>query len=220
MKKKNAFKVYHNDSSNIVLKTRLRSLQVRLNNSIKCAKEKFYNKIANKLNDNQKNAKGYWSLIKMLLNNKKIPLIPPLYYDNRFITDFKEKAELFNSFFSKQCSLISNNSSLPNYINYTTEKRLSTVALSVKAISKIIQNVDSNKAHGHDNISIRMLKICGNSIYKPLEIFLDRLFLLAFFLLNGKKVTFFLSTKKVTRKISKIIVQFLSFRFVVKSLKG
>ena len=73
----------------------------------------------------------------MFLNNTKIPFIPPLYYDNHFITDFKEKAELFNSFFSKQCSLISNNSSLPNYINYTTEKRLSTVALSVEAISKI-----------------------------------------------------------------------------------
>ena len=60
----------------------------------------------------------------MLLNNKKIPLIPPLYYDNGFITDFKEKAEFFTSFFSKQYSLISNNSSLSNYINYTTEKRL------------------------------------------------------------------------------------------------
>ena len=34
---------------------------------------------------------------------------------------------------------------VPNYINYTTEKRLSTVALSVKAIDKIIQNLDSNK---------------------------------------------------------------------------
>ena len=73
-------------------------------------------------------------------------------------------------FFSKQYSLISNNSSLPNYINYTTEKRLSTVTISVDDIGKIIQNLDSNKAHGHDNISIRMLKICGNSIYKPLEI--------------------------------------------------
>ena len=71
------------------------------------------------------------------LNNKKIPLIPPLYYDISFITDFKEKAELFNSFFSKQCSVVSNNSSLPNYINYTTEKRPSTVALSVEAIGLI-----------------------------------------------------------------------------------
>ena len=57
--KNNAFKVYRNNSSNIVLKTGLRSLQVRLNNSIKCAKEKVYNKLANKLNDNQKNAKAY-----------------------------------------------------------------------------------------------------------------------------------------------------------------
>ena len=61
------------------------------------------------------------------------------FYDNRFITDFKEKAQLFNSFFSKQCSLISNNSSLPNHINYTTEKRLSAVALSVEAIGKVFK---------------------------------------------------------------------------------
>ena len=178
------------------MKTRPRRLQVRLNNSIECAKERFYNKIANKLNDSRKNAKAYWSLIKMLLNNKKIPLIPPLYYDNRFITDSKEKAELFNSFFSKQCSLISNNSSLTNYINYTTEKQLSTVALSVESSGKIIQNLDSNKAHGHDNRSIVCLRYVVTESMNQLRQFLDKLFLLEFFLLNGKKVTLFLSTKK------------------------
>ena len=31
-------------------------------------------------------------------------------------------------------------------------------------ISKIIHNLDPNKAHGHDMISIRMLKTC--SVYK------------------------------------------------------
>ena len=123
----------------------------------------------------------------MLLNNKKIPLIPPLDYDNRFITDFKEKAELFNSFFSKQCSLISNNSSLPNYINYATENLLSTVALSVESIGKIIQNLDSNKAHGHDNISIRMLKICGDSIYEPLQTIFRQAFLTGVFSSEWKK---------------------------------
>ena len=35
---------------------------------------------------------------------------------------------------------------------------------------KIIQNLDSNKAHGHDNISIRMERICSDSICIPLEI--------------------------------------------------
>ena len=29
--------------------------------------------------------------------------------------------------------------------------------------------LDPNKAHAHDNVRIRMLKICGSSIYKPLE---------------------------------------------------
>ena len=66
----NAFKVYRNNSSNIVLKTHLRRLQVCLNNSIECAQENFSNKIANKLNDTQINAKAYWSSIKMILNNK------------------------------------------------------------------------------------------------------------------------------------------------------
>ena len=37
-------------------------------------------------------------------------------------------------------------------------------------IYKIIKNLDPNKAHGHDMISIRMIKLCGISICKPLEI--------------------------------------------------
>ena len=38
----------------------------------------------------------------MFLNNKKIPIIPPLFYENRFVTDFAKQAELFNSLFAKQ----------------------------------------------------------------------------------------------------------------------
>ena len=33
---------------------------------------------------------------------------------------------------------------------------------------KVIQKLDANKAHGQDNISTRMIKICGKSICKPL----------------------------------------------------
>ena len=100
-----------------------------------------------------------------MLNNNKIPIIPPLFYENRFITDLKKK-KLFNFFFSKQCSFIPNNSSLPADTDYIPDKRLSPIAY----IAKIIQNFNSKKAHGHDNISILMLKICGDSICVPLEI--------------------------------------------------
>ena len=33
-----------------------------------------------------------------------------------------------------------------------------------------MQILNPNKAHGHNNISIRMLKICGSFIYGPLEL--------------------------------------------------
>ena len=38
------------------------------------------------------------------------------------------------------------------------------------SVTKIVQNLDSSKAHGRNNIGIRMLKIFSSSIYKPLAI--------------------------------------------------
>ena len=119
--------------------------------------------------------------IKYFLKYEENAYLPPLFYENCFITDFKEKAQLFNIFFSKQCSLVPNNSSLPADVNYITDKRLSTVTFSARDIGKIIQNLDSNKAHGHDNLSIRMLKICGDSICVPLEMIFKQAFLTGVF---------------------------------------
>ena len=97
-----------------------------------------------------------------------------MFHKNKFVIDFKEKAELFNSHFATQCSLISNSSKLPSHIKYLTDNRLSLASFSHDKIAKVIQNLDPNKAHGHDNISIRMVKVCGPSIYKPLEIIFNQ----------------------------------------------
>ena len=35
---------------------------------------------------------------------------------------------------------------------------------------KLLRNLNSNKAHGHGNVSIRLLKTCGDTISKPLEL--------------------------------------------------
>ena len=86
------------------------------------------------------------------------------------VTNFKEKAELFNSFFAKQWSTIDNSSEIFFFLHSKTDKSLSNITFTEKDIEKIIQNLDSNKAHGHDMISIRMLKICEKSIIKPLVI--------------------------------------------------
>ena len=116
------------------------------------------------------NTKCYWSLLKTFLNNKKIPCIPPLYHDHKFACDFKEKSKIFNNYFAQQCSVINNNSTVPERILYRTDASLAKVVFTTDDIANIIENLDSNKSLGHDNISIRMLKICGVSICKPLEI--------------------------------------------------
>ena len=36
-----------------------------------------------------------------------------LFHKNKLVTDFREKVEIFNSFFAKQCSLINSGSPLP-----------------------------------------------------------------------------------------------------------
>ena len=89
-----AYKTYRDNSGNIALKCRLKYLQNCLNAFIEVAKEKYHKRI-NKLINTQKNFKVYWSLLKIFLNNKKIPIIPPLFHENRFITDFTEKKNNF-----------------------------------------------------------------------------------------------------------------------------
>ena len=41
---------------------------------------------------------------------------------------------------------------------------MNIMMFSEDAIASIIQNLDPNKAHGHDKTSIRMLKVYGKTI--------------------------------------------------------
>ena len=99
--------------------------------------------------------------LETLLNGKKIQRTPSLFHGDKCIVDFQEKSEIFNYFFADQCSPM-----LP----LRTDSTLSTCHFAKEDILRIINNLDPNKAHGHDEISIRMLKICGDSICRPLNI--------------------------------------------------
>ena len=65
--------------------------------------------------------------------------------------------------------LLNKKQKLPSHLHYFSDNGLSSVSFSQDYIVKIIKNLDPNEVHGHDIISIHMLKICGSSIYKPLE---------------------------------------------------
>ena len=47
---------------------------------------------------------------------------------------------------------------------------LTSVNFSDNDILKIIRSLDINKAHGHDDISVRMVKICNDAIKKLLSV--------------------------------------------------
>ena len=90
--------------------------------------------ISKKLMDPTTSAKNYWSILKTSLNNEKISCIPPLFYQGKYVAIFKKKAELFNSFFPEQCSIIQNSSKIPLTLNKKTRKSRFQVLLSTVMI--------------------------------------------------------------------------------------
>ena len=93
--------------------------------------------------------------------------------DGKFVSDFCEKANLFNNFFSSICTPIQNTSILPPFL-HRTNARITSFYVTKEDILLIIKNLDSSKAHGWDNISIKMIKICGESITVPLKIIFEQ----------------------------------------------
>ena len=149
-----------------------------------------------KLNNPLLQAKTYWSILKTFYNDKKVPLIPPLLKDNKFVTDIKTKANIFNKFFADQCTLLKNNSMLPTNQMFLTQARLQSFDLNEDEILKIIRALNVNKAHGHDGISIRIFKICDKSILKLYLFYFKILLNYLVTLIFGKNLISFLHIKK------------------------
>ena len=120
--------------------------------------------------DNPKTVpKTYWSIINKFLSDKKTPIIPPVLVNGELVSDFKRKANLFNNYFASQCIPIKNGSKLPNF-GSKTEKMLTSFDIQDDDIFPIIKNLNVDKTHGWDKLSIRMIKTWGNSITFSLKL--------------------------------------------------
>ena len=157
--------------------------------------------------------------MKTLLNGRKILCISPLFHGDKCIVDFQEKSEIFNSFFADQYSPISNGSVLPSELSLQADSTLSTSYFAKEDILRRIKNLDPNKAHDYDEISIRMLKICGDSICRSLNIILKTCLRTGKFHLQWKKANISSIHKKGDKQAVKTTVLLHFYRFVVKYLK-
>ena len=111
--------------------------------------------------------------MRRLLNNKKITNIPPLQEGSSFVTNFQEKASIFNSYFAEQCTPLQNSSCLPRLV-FKTNSRLTEVSVTTDQIVKIINNINNNKAHGFDDVSVKMIKLCPELLSIPLKIIFEK----------------------------------------------
>ena len=80
------------------------------------------------------------------------------------------KANIFNKFFASQCVPLNNDSNIPYCQRYMTNAKICLIKIENKDIINVIKALDPCKAHGYDDISIRMLKTGDSAIVKPLTI--------------------------------------------------
>ena len=148
----------------------LETLITDINELISATKNLYYENLEKKLTNLLLLAKTYWSIIKTYYNEKNVPLVPPLLIDNMFVTDIQTKANFSNKFFTEQCTPLKKSSVLPLNQMFLTQFRLNSLDFNEGKYLKIIRALNIHKPHGHDAISIRMIKICDKSLLKPLII--------------------------------------------------
>ena len=79
----------------------------------------------------------------IVFNLKKI--LVPLLINNELISEFKMKANHFNSFFAPQCTWLDNNSKVPGSQTSIIDSNLSSLQFEDKDIIKTIRSLDINK---------------------------------------------------------------------------
>ena len=139
---------------------------------IEDAKQKYLLKVGQTLSNPNTGQKTYWSLINKILNKVKIPIIPPLLENDMFVLDFTTKAEIFNDYFILQCTVIDTGSTVPNDVPFHAPQ-LTTFHISDEKILRIIRSLNPNKAHGWDDISVRMIKISDEALVVPLRLIFE-----------------------------------------------
>ena len=113
-RKNRLFKNYKRHGYKEEGKSMVDAFRIECQKAVENAKSSYLSLMGDKVNKPGTSQKSYWKIINRIMNKCRAPKFPPLFINNRFILDCKEKAKHFNDFFSQQCKAILNNSVLPN----------------------------------------------------------------------------------------------------------
>ena len=138
----------------------VRSVRNETSAKINKAKDGYFFDLGKKLSDPTNGIKSYWATLNKIINKKRFSNVPPLLENRVFVTNFQTKANSFYDHFVEQCSVIINDSVLPNLVS-RCDSLLLNVEITSEKILHIIRSLDPKKAHGWDDLSINMIKLCA-----------------------------------------------------------
>ena len=99
IKLKNKFyRQYMRHQTHVSSLLKVENLLNKISNLITKSNEKYSQCINSKLNDASLSNKIYWSILKTFCDGKNVPAIPPLFINNKRVTDFQEKANFLTLF--------------------------------------------------------------------------------------------------------------------------
>lgn len=85
-----------------------------------------------------------WSMLKTMVNRRRVPLIPPIQIGQKFIINYTEKSRAFNNYFAKQCRLVDKNSQIIDRTNLLMQ----TSSYLVQIFCKLYKKIKIIKAYG------------------------------------------------------------------------
>ena len=153
-----------------------------------------------KLSDPRSGIKSYWATLNKIINKKRFSNVLSLLKNGVFVPNFQTKANIFNDHFVEQCSVIINDSVLLNLVSRCDS---SNIEITGEKILHIIRSLDPKKAHGWDDLSINMIKLCDIEIVKPLYLTYMKCLETGRFPSSWKKVNVLPIHKKENRQLKK-----------------
>ena len=112
-------------------------------------------------------SKQWWRLNRQLLNKKaKLGSIPPLRENKEWISDPKEKANLFAKTFAGKAQIPEEAVDTP-YFGRPDTSMDEFICIRSRYTAKLFRELDAEKATGHDKISAAILKRIGKFIAVP-----------------------------------------------------
>jgi hypothetical protein len=135
---------------------------------IRNAKKQYDESKLKSLSKCEKSQKQWWKLLKQVTNHGKPNCsIPPLDFNDSIITDDKEKADVFNSYFESVSNVDDSEATLPEN-GIQSDNTLPMIVVTESEVLDHLNDLDTTKAYGPDEISPRLLKEARNHISKSL----------------------------------------------------